>query len=63
MVNGSPVVLVVMGGADDDEETFNDGLWILNIDDILWTKVHKHYVIMPVLKHHIHILIFGNCIL
>ena len=28
-----------MGGADDDDKTFNDGLWILNVNDIHWTKV------------------------
>ena len=34
-----------MGGAhandddDNDFETINDGLWILNLNDIHWTKV------------------------
>ena len=39
IVNGSPDVLVVLGGADDNDKTFNDGLWILNVNDIHWTKV------------------------
>ena len=37
-----------MGGADaddyddddDDIETFNDGLWILNVNNVHWTKVY-----------------------